>query len=262
LLKLEATEHVVLLTMHHIISDGWSMGVLVDEVATLYASYKSGAVSVELSELPVQYADYAAWQRDWLQGEVLEGQLNYWREQLAELPPLLELPTDYARPLVQSFRGAELQFQLGGEVVEGLRRLCREQQVTLFMALLAPFQALLWRYTRERRVVVGTPIAGRTRAETEKLIGFFVNTLALTATVNGEMSWRELLQQVREVSLGAHAHQDVPFERLVEELRPERSLSQQPLVQVMFALQNASGSAVCAAGRGRGPGAVVERGRA
>jgi len=238
LLRLEEREHVALLTLHHIVSDGWSMGVLVREVASLYESYSQG-VTAQLPELGIQYADYAVWQREWLESGVLEEQLEYWKEQLRDAPAVLDLPTDRARPAVQSYRGGREELQLSEELSAGLRELSRREGVTLFMTLLAAFQTLLYRYTGQREIVVGSPIAGRTRMETEGLIGLFVNTLALRSEVDGEARFVDLLQQVREVTLRAHAHQDLPFERLVEELEPERALSHAPLFQVLFALQNA-----------------------
>jgi amino acid adenylation domain-containing protein len=238
LLRLGAKEHVVLLTLHHIISDGWSMGVLVRELGVLYESYARGEVS-PLAELEVQYADYAVWQREWLQGEALAGQLGYWREQLAGAPGALELPTDYARVAMQGRRGAMEGVELESGLSERLKGLSRERGVTLFMTLLAGWQLVLSRYAGQERVVVGTPIAGRGQLQTEELIGFFVNTLVLHSDMSGDPTTAELLERVREMVLEAYAHQDVPFEKLVEELQPERSLSRTPLFQVMFAFQNA-----------------------
>ena len=237
LLRLSETEHVLLFTAHHIITDGLLTGVLVKEVATLYSAYIQ-ALPSPLPELSIQYADFAHWQRNWLQGEVLDAQLAYWREQLAGAPALLELPTDRPRPAVQSFRGAHHNFRVSAELTEQLQQLSRSEGVTLFMTLLAAFQTLLWRYSGESDVVVGADVANRNRQETEALIGFFVNMLVLRTRVTGEESFEELLQQVREVCLGGYAHQDVPFEKLVEELQPERSLSHTPLFQVVFVLQN------------------------
>ena len=238
LLRLSAEEHVALLTMHHIVSDGWSTGILVRELAALYEAFMHGQPS-PLPELPIQYADYAVWQRQWLEGELLERQLDYWREQLAGAPAQLELPTDHARPAVQSFAGAFESFRVSRELSEQLRQLSRSEGATLFMTLLAAFKLLLYRYTGQTDLVVGTPVANRGQVETEGLIGFFVNTLVLRTKLSGAESFRELLDQVREVALAAYAHQDVPFERLVEELQPERDLSRTPLFQVMFVLQNA-----------------------
>ena len=238
LLRLAEEEHVALINMHHIISDGWSVGVLIQEITSLYAVY-TGRQPMELAELTIQYTDYAVWQREHLTGAVLEAQLSYWRTQLAGAPPVLELPTDRARSAVQSHHGATERVELSAELTSGLRELSRRSGTTLFMTLLAGFQSLLSRYTGQNDVVVGTAIAGRTQRETEALIGFFVNILVLRTNVSSEISFNELLQRVREVCLGAYAHQDVPFEMLVEEMQPERSLSHTPLFQVMFALQNA-----------------------
>jgi Condensation domain len=217
--------------MHHIISDGWSMGVLVREVAALYEAFGRGGES-PLAELPVQYADYALWQRGWLRGEALEAQLAYWRRQLAGAPPLLELPG--AGPRAGAGRAARrLTLGLGGPGLgAGLRRLARRRGATLFMTLLAAFQVALGRAAGRRDVVVGTDVAGRVRPELEGLIGFFVNQLVLRTELTGEGTFGELLGRVREVCLGAYQHQDVPFERVVEELRPERGLGQTPLYQV------------------------------
>jgi amino acid adenylation domain-containing protein len=237
LLRLSPEDHVLLLSMHHIVSDGWSMGVLVREVAVLYEAYAVGADS-PLPELSLQYADFAVWQREWLQGEVLDRQLSYWREQLAGVPPVMELPTDYPRPAVRSFNGASLSLRLPRSLTEELKTLSRGEGVTLFMTLMATFQLLLWRYSGQEDIAVGTPVANRTRAETEDLIGFFVNTLVLRTDVSGNPTFRELVQQVKETALGAYAHQDIPFEKLVEELAPERNLSVTPLFQVIFAMQN------------------------
>jgi amino acid adenylation domain-containing protein len=239
LFRLSATEHVLLLVMHHIISDGWSMQVLIRELGTLYAAYARGAES-PLPELPVQYADYAVWQRDWLRGEVLEEQLGYWREQLSGAgEQVLELPADRARPAQLSHRGAREEMVLGAELAHGLRELSRERGVTLFMTLLAGFTGLLWRYTNAEEVVVGAPIAGRGRVELEGLIGFFTNTLALRVEVrSGEESFEELLRRVQEVCLGAYEHQEIPFEKVVDELHPQRRLNINPLFQVMFDIRS------------------------
>ena len=237
MLRLAQDEHVLLLTMHHIISDGWSMGVLVREVGALYEAYERGEES-PLEELEVQYGDYAVWQRERLKGEELERELRYWREQLRGAPAVLELPTDRVRPAIESFKGARLAFRLPAALSESLRRLSREEGATLYMVLLGAFSVLLWRYSGAEDVVVGTPVANRTRGEVEGLIGFFVNTLVMRVKVRGEESYRELVRRVREVSVGGYGHQEVPFEKVVEELTPERSLSHTPLFQVMFALQN------------------------
>ncbi|HST60111.1 MAG TPA: condensation domain-containing protein, partial [Longimicrobium sp.] len=235
LLRLGAEEHVLLLSMHHVVSDGWSMGVLFRELSSLYAAYREGRES-PLRELAVQYADYAVWQREQLDGETLDRQLSYWRERLAGAPSLLELPTDHPRPAVQTFQGAHEQVELSGELLERLQALGRSEGATLYMTLLSAFQVLLSKYSGSEDVVVGSPIAGRTRKETEELIGFFVNTLVLRTDLGGDPSFREVLGRVRGATLGAYEHQEVPFEKLVEELQPERSMSHSPLFQVMFTL--------------------------
>jgi natural product biosynthesis luciferase-like monooxygenase protein/amino acid adenylation domain-containing protein/FkbM family methyltransferase len=237
LLRLGEQEHVLLATMHHIISDAWSMGVLVREVATLYEAFTGGLPS-PLTELPIQYADYAIWQREWLQGEVLETHLDYWRRQLAGALPVLELPTDRPRPAVRSFRGARLPVSFSDELSGELRRLSGREGATLFMTLLAAWQALLSRYSGAQDISVGTPVAGRTQEETKNLIGFFVNTLVMRTLLDGNPTFRELLARVRRSALGAFDHQEVPFEKLVETLQPARSLSHAPLFQVMFSLNN------------------------
>ncbi|HEY9284249.1 MAG TPA: amino acid adenylation domain-containing protein, partial [Pyrinomonadaceae bacterium] len=249
LLRLTSEEHVLLFTMHHIVSDGWSMGVLGREMVALYGAFSRGAAS-PLAELPIQYGDYARWQRGWLQGEVLERQLSYWRGQLVGAPPMLELPTDRPRPRVQTGRGAEIGLTLGEALSRRLRGLSQERGATLFMTLLAAWQALLWRWSGQEDVVVGTPIAGRGQVETEGLIGLFINTLALRARVDARAGFDALLGQVREVTLGAYTHQDLPFERVVEELEPGRGLSHTPLFQVMFTLHNEPEGALSGEGDG------------
>jgi amino acid adenylation domain-containing protein len=237
LLKLSAAEHVVVVVMHHIISDGWSLGLLIREVGALYAALVVGGSS-PLAELSVQYADYALWQRDWLQGEVLEQQVAFWKGRLAGAPAVLDLPADRKHPAVQSFRGKTHGFLVSQEITAALARLARGEGATLFMVLVAAFQATLSRWSGQDDIVVGTPIAGRRHRQTEGLIGFFVNTLALRTDLSGDPSFRELLRRVKEVALGAYAHQDLPFEKLVEVLRPVRDLSRQPIFQVFLALQN------------------------
>ena len=243
LLWLSATEHVLLLTMHHIASDGWSMGVLFDELKESYRSLCQGD-RADLPDLPVQYADFAIWQRQWLQGTVLDQQLAYWKQQLNGAPAVLELPTDHPRPTLQSYRGACQLLALPQELSRALQALSRQEGVTLFMTLLAGFQVLLHRYSGQTDIVVGSPIAGRNHSEIEHLIGFFVNTLALRTDLSGDPTIQELLGRVREVALGAYGHQDLPFEKLVEELNPPRSLGYAPLFQVVFVLQNAPPSLV------------------
>ena len=238
LLQLEEEEHILLLTMHHIVSDGWSMGILSRELTVLYAAFSAGHPS-PLPELSIQYGDFAKWQREWLQGEVLERHLSYWKMQLEGIPAVSNVPTDRPRPAVQSYRGQTQYLELTKELTEGLKELSRKEGVTLFMTLMAAFQTLLYRYTSQEDIVVGSPIANRNRRDIEGLIGFFVNTLVLRTDVSGNPSFRELLGRVRKTALDAYEHQVLPFEKLVEELQPERSLSYSPLFQVMFILQNA-----------------------
>ncbi|WP_051188157.1 amino acid adenylation domain-containing protein [Brevibacillus thermoruber] len=237
LVALGEQEHVLLLTMHHIVSDGWSLGILMKELTELYKAYTCGT-EPNLPELQIQYADYALHQRNWLQGEVLERQLAYWKKQLSGSPPVLQLPTDKPRPPVQSYRGACEVFKIPNKLTTELKALGHRHGATLFMTLLAAFQALLCRYTGQEDIPVGTPVAGRSRQETEGLIGFFVNTLVLRTDLSGNPTFVELMRRVREVALGAYMHQDVPFELLVEQMVTERSMSHSPLFQVMFALQN------------------------
>ncbi|MFE8599731.1 amino acid adenylation domain-containing protein [Archangium violaceum] len=239
LLRLAADEHVLVLTLHHIVCDGWSLGLMERELTALYRAHSRGETP-ELPALPVQYPDYAVWQREWLKGEVLEEQLAWWKRRLAGAPPVLELPTDRPRPAVRSSRGAVLRVQLSLALSGAVREVSRREGVTPFMTLLAGFQALLARYSGQRDIVVGTPISGRNRREVEGLIGFFANTLALRVEAPGEVSFRELLKRVREACLGAYAHQDVPFERLVDALQPVRDLSRTPLFQASFVLQGSA----------------------
>ena len=242
LLKLAPQEQVLLLVMHHIASDGWSLGILSKQLTQLYQAFLESQPN-PLATLPIQYADYALWQKEWLSGEVLDRQLSYWQQQLAGAKPLIELPTDHPRPAVQTYRGAGQSFILPKSLCDRLKQLGRQEKVTLYTILLAAFQTLLSRYSRQEDIVVGSPIAGRNRAEIEELIGFFVNTLVLRTDLSGNPSFQELLKRVRSVTLDAYSHQDLPFEKLVEELNPERSLSYSPLFQVMFVLQNAPGRA-------------------
>ncbi|SEU42975.1 AMP-binding enzyme, partial [Myxococcus fulvus] len=236
-LQLSEQRHILLVTVHHIVSDGWSNGILTREVGALYGAFAQGLPS-PLAPLELQYADYAAWQRGWLKDEALAQQVGWWRQQLSGAPHALELPTDRPRPPVQTSNGSTLPIELGAQLSAELRALCLREGVTPFMALLSAFQVLLARYSGQDDIVVGSPIANRQQAEIEGIVGFFVNTLALRARLSVGMTFRELLSQVKETTLGAYAHQDVPFEKLVDELKPERDLSRSPLFQVMFALQN------------------------
>src|SRR6185436_11549166 len=236
-IHLAESDYAFLLTMHHVVSDGWSIGVLVRELAALYEAYAAGGES-PLTELPIQYSDFAVWQRETLAGEHLEQEIAFWRERLSPLPPPLQLPADHPRPPVQTFRGGAGSVSIPAGIAEAMRRLARREGATLFMTLLAAFEALLGRLTGETDLAVGTGIANRTRLELEPLIGFFVNTLVLRVDCSGDPTFRELLGRVREVTLEAYAHQDLPFERLVEELQPARDLNRNPIFQVAFALQN------------------------
>ncbi len=238
LVRLRPDDHLLVLVMHHVIGDRWSMGVMADELTALYKAFLEGQPS-PLGDLGAQYADFAIWQRQWLQGELLEKQLSYWKRQLAGAPAVLDLPTDRPRPAVQTYRGSTEKLLFSQELTEKLRTFSQSQGSTLFMTLLAGFQALLSRYSRQDDIVVGSPIANRNHADIEPLIGFFVNTLAFRTDLSGDPSLQELLARVKDTALGAYCHQDIPFEKLVEELQPERSLSHNPIFQVMFALQNA-----------------------
>ncbi|WP_253895672.1 non-ribosomal peptide synthetase/type I polyketide synthase, partial [Corallococcus exercitus] len=238
LLRLTPSHHVLLLGMHHVVSDGWSLGVMVREVASAYAAFASGAAPALLA-LPIQYADFAAWQRGWLQGDVLEDEVAWWKEQLAGAPRVLDLPTDKPRPTTRSPHGALLPVRVPRDLTDRLAGLARAEGATPFMALLAVWQALLSRYSRQEDLLVGAPIAGRTHGDVEGLVGFFVNTLVLRARIHPEASFRALLGQVRDTTLAAYEHQDLPFEKLVEELQVPRDLGRTPLVQAVFALQNA-----------------------
>ncbi len=237
LLQLAAADYVFLLTLDHIVFDEWSMDILGREMATIYQAILKGQTAA-LPELPVQYADYAVWQRTWLQGEMLDSQLDYWRGQLAGAPPVLELPTDRPRPPMQTYSGAMQTFMLPGALAAPLQALSQQEGTTLFITCLAAFKALLARYSGQHDLVVGSPIANRNQAEVEDLIGFFLNTLALRTDLSGNPTFRELLARVRETTLAAYAHQELPFEKLVEELQPERNLSTSPFFQVMFVFHN------------------------
>jgi acyl carrier protein len=237
LLRLNAGHHVLLFVMHHIVSDGWSMNILTREVTALYQAFIEGQPS-PLGELPIQYADYAAWQQRWLQAETLEEQLSYWRQQLVGAPPVLKLPTDRPRPPMMSFHGDMHLQVLPVALSDALRELNRKNNVTLFMTTLAAFNTLLHRLSGQDDIVLGTDIANRKRVEVEGLIGFFVNHLVIRTDLSGDPTFENLLARVREKTLGAYDHQDMPFEKLVESLRPDRNLSHTPLFQVLFVLEN------------------------
>ncbi|WP_199296744.1 non-ribosomal peptide synthetase [Leptolyngbya sp. FACHB-711] len=237
LLQFDESEAILLLTLHHIVADGWSLGVLIRELAELYQVGIQGR-SAALAPLPIQYADFACWQRQWLQGEVLENQLAYWRKQLQDVSRL-DLPIDRPRPAMQTYRGATFPLRFSPTLTGAIEALCQQEGVSLFMTLLAAFQTLLHRYTGQTDIAIGSPIANRHRSEFEELIGFFVNSLVMRSDLSGNPTFRELLGRVRNVALEAYQHQDLPFEKLVEELDPERDLSGNPLFQVAFALQNA-----------------------
>ena len=241
LLRLEEQENILLLTMHHIVSDGWSMGVFYRELAALYEAFCRGGTA-SLPDLPIQYADYVLWQRQWLRDDILEEQLTYWRKRLEGAPALLEMSTDYPRPAIQRFHGASRPLMLSPQLTEALKMLSRRQGATLFMTLLTAFKALLYSYTGQEDLVVGSPVAGRNHVDTENLIGFFVNMLVLRTDMSGNPPFSELLRRVQRNALDAYSHADLPFEKLIEELQLKRSLSHNPLFQVMFALQNTQAS--------------------
>ncbi|HYM01164.1 MAG TPA: condensation domain-containing protein, partial [Blastocatellia bacterium] len=250
LVTLREDESILLLTVHHIACDGWSLGLLTGDLCSLYESFIKGEPS-SLPELTIQYADFAMWQRDWLRGEVLEERLSYWKQQLADAPPLIELPLDHSRPGEQSFRGSTLEVRLSARLSTRLKAMSQHEGATLFMCLLAGFQVLLYRYEGHPDIVVGSPIANRNHPDIEQLIGFFVNSLVLRTDLSQNPSFREVIARVKNVALDAYAHQDLPFERLVEEMHPDRSVSYNPLIQVLFALQNAP------AGRFELPGLMI-----
>lgn len=237
LLRLCETQYVMLFTMHHIVSDAWSRGVIIRELAALYKAICSGQPS-PLPELPIQYADFAAWQREWLQEEVLESQLSYWKKQLEGKLPVINLPTDKPRPDVQAFRGARRSLILPESLTEELKFFSQQQGVTLFTTLLAGFYILINWYTQQEDIIIGTDVANRTWAETEVLIGFFINQLVLRTRVSDNSTFQEFIMQVREVTLGAYSHQYLPFSKLVEAINPERDLRHNPIFQVKFVLQN------------------------
>nr|WP_277883326.1 amino acid adenylation domain-containing protein [Nostoc flagelliforme] len=245
--KLKELEYAFVLTVHHILVDGWSTGVLMRELATIYSALCNN-LSPELPELPIQYADFAIWQRQWLQKEVLQTQLDYWKQLLKNAPTLLELPTDRPRPAIQNYRGAVQYIELSNELSQAIANFSRQEGATLFMTLFAAYVTLLYRYTGSDDIVVGTPIANRDRTELEGLIGFFVNTLVLRTDLSGNPSFQQLLSRVRQMTLLSYAHPDLPFEELVKALQPQRDLSYTPLFQVMFVLQNAPMSEIELAG--------------
>ncbi len=235
LLRLDAQEHILLLVSHHIASDGQSKAVLFRELKTFYLAYCAGKTA-ELPELPIQYSDYAVWQREWLQGEVLEKHLNYWKTQLAGAPMLLELPTDRPRPAAQSFEGARQFLRCPDGMLENFKLLCRQEGATMFMTMLAAFGTLLYRWSGQEDMLIGTPVSGRSRTEVEPLIGYFSNSVVLRVAMGGDPTFLELLRRVKEVSLGAYSHQDLPFEKLVVEMQPQRDLSYSPMYQIMFSV--------------------------
>ena len=237
LLQLSEQKHILLFQVHHIAFDGWSIRIVLNELSVIYTALSSGQPS-PLAELPIQYTDYAAWQRQWLQGEVLETQLNYWKQQLSGELPVLELPLDYPRPPVQTYTGGKKFLKLCEKLTSSLKQLSSQEGVTFYMTLLAAFKVLLSRYSGQSDIIVGTPIANRRHSEVEGLIGLFVNTLVLRTELGGNPSFQELLGRVREVTLGAYAHQQMPFEKLVEELQPQRDLSRNPIFQVWFNMVN------------------------
>ncbi|HEX6283472.1 MAG TPA: condensation domain-containing protein, partial [Pyrinomonadaceae bacterium] len=239
LVRTDEQEYLFLLNMHHIVSDGWSMGVLLHEVETLYHAFAQGRPS-PLPELEVQYTDYARWQRDWLQGDVLKDEVSFWRSQLEGAPTLLELETDHPRQLMRKLPGAQQTVVFSEEVSQWLRDFHRQEGATLFMTLMAGFHALLWRYTGQSDILVGTPVAGRSRIELESLIGFFVNMIPIRTNFSGSPTFRELVNQVRDASLAAYTHQELPFDKLVEELQPKRSPGRNPIFQAILAFQNAA----------------------
>ncbi len=237
LLKVDEKEHIILFTVHHIISDGWSMGIFIRELSAIYEARLKNAEDI-LPPLPVQYADFAVWQNNWLQSDLYRDQLNYWKKKLLGGPDLLNLPMDHPRPSNQTYHGKHIAFRIPQEVANGLKNISRQEGATLFMTLLAAFKTMLFHYSRQEDICVGTPIANRNRSDIENLIGFFVNTLVLRSEVSASFSFRELLRHVRETCLEAYTHQDVPFEKIVDVVQPDRDLSHTPLFQVMFVLQN------------------------
>ena len=237
LYQLNQNSYVLLLNMHHIISDGWSTGILLQELSTLYTAYLAGNKS-PLPDLQIQYADYAIWQKQKFTSEIREKQLNYWKQQLADIPPLLELPTDKPRPPIQSFRGGIWEFSINSNLSQKIRTLTQQSDATLFMTMLAAFVILLYRYSGQDDILIGSPMAGRNRQEIQSLIGYFVNTVVLRTKLTGNPSFREILNQVRQVATEAHNYQDIPYNQVVEALNPQRNLSYNPVFQILFDLQH------------------------
>ncbi|KAA3617207.1 MAG: amino acid adenylation domain-containing protein [Calditrichaeota bacterium] len=237
-IQISDDKNIIILTLHHIVSDNWSTGILIHEIMQLYPAL-ANEDKISLAELPVQYADFSSWQRKWLSGKTLQNQLDYWEKQLAGIPPILEMPSDFPRPAVQTFNGDNLLFDLDIESVQNIKQLCEKFDITPFMALLSVFQIMLFKYSGQNDFCIGSPIANRNRSETESLIGFFINTLVLRADLSGNPKISELLKRVKETTIGAIDHQDLPFETLVEKLDPKRDMSHTPLFQVMFVLNNA-----------------------
>ncbi|MBW4428177.1 MAG: amino acid adenylation domain-containing protein [Nostoc desertorum CM1-VF14] len=238
------TESILLINLHHLVGDGWSIKILVQELSAIYQAFSAGQPS-QLPQLPLQYTDFVYWQRNWLQGEVIDKHLAYWKQHLGGNLPVLQLPTDRPRPPIQTFRGKQQKFVLSKALTESIKQLSQREGVTLFMTLLAAFQTLLYRYTGQEDILVGSPIANRNRAELDQLIGCFVNTLVLRTNLEGNPTFTELLGRVRKVGIDAYTHQDLPFEKLVEALQPNRDLSYNPLFQVMFVLQNPAANSIC-----------------
>ncbi|MGC1478691.1 MAG: condensation domain-containing protein, partial [Terriglobales bacterium] len=237
LVRLDRDEHLLVLAMHHIVTDGWSISILFRELARSYEGFVNQE-GPQLPELPVQYAEYAQWQRESISGETLAKQVSYWKNKLKGAQTILDLPVDHARPSIHSWHGATEELIFDSQILGELKKFAQQEGATLFMVSMAAFQALLWRYTGQESILVGTPTAARSQIEIENLIGFFVNTLVFRADFTDNLTFRELVRQVRSCALEAYAHQDVPFEKLVEELAPERSMDTTPLFQVMFTFQN------------------------
>ena len=237
LVRLGPERYIFLLVLHHIIVDGWSISILFRELTSTYACLLKGDAP-SLPDLPFQYADYAQWQREYMTGEVLDHQLAYWKRKLADCPLVLKLPTDYPRPTIANWRGATEEIVLDSAALESVKTLAKSENCTLFMVVMAAFQALLWRYSDQESILVGTPVAARNDIELESMVGLFVNTLVFRSDFSKDLTFRELMRQVREFALDSYPHQDLPFERLVESLVPQRSLDIHPIFQVMFTFQN------------------------